>query len=328
MIDTLHFIRPLWLIAIPVVALAWWLVRRRDASQARVGGFVAPHLREALTVNRDARRGLRAVDGVAIAVLAAAIAAAGPTWSKQASPWFTETAPLVVAIEVSDSMRSNDLQPTRLDRARFKVMDLVAARTGSRTALIAYAGSAHIVVPPTTDADVLQPFLESLDPAIMPTPGSAADRVLPLARTLLGDQAAGGTLLFVNDGFESGDVAPLAEFAAQPGSPALAALVVGTDEGGVALLPDGSPVMADGGGRLETGVDASTLRRVGSAANVTVGRASTGDADIRQLTRAIQSNLRLADDPDAEWRDQGWWLLWPAVLLSLLWFRRGWTMQW
>jgi Ca-activated chloride channel family protein len=327
MIDALHFIRPLWLIALPVILLAWWLVRRRDASQAKVGDFVAPHLRDALTVNRDARRGVRAVDGVAIALLAAAIAAAGPTWSKQASPWFTETAPLVVAIEVSDSMRSNDLQPTRLDRARFKVMDLVAERTGSRTALIAYAGSAHIVVPPSTDAEVLQPFLESLDPAIMPTPGAAADKVLPLAKSLLGDQAAGGTLLFVNDGFESGDVAPLAEFAEQDGAPALAALVVGTEEGGVALMPDGSPVMADGG-RLDTRVDNSILRRVASVANVTVVRAGTGDADIRQLTRAIQSNLRLADDPDAEWQDQGWWFLWAAALLSLLWFRRGWTMQW
>jgi Ca-activated chloride channel family protein len=327
MIDALHFIRPLWLIALPIIGLTWWLVRRRDASQAKVGNFVAPHLREALTVNRDARRGLRAVDGVAIAMLAATIASAGPTWSKQASPWFTETAPLIVAIEVSDSMRSNDFQPTRLDRARFKVMDLVAERTGSRTALIAYAGSAHIVVPPSTDAAVLQPFLESLDPAIMPAPGSAADRVLPLARTLLGDQAAGGTLLFVNDGFDSGDVAPLTEFAAQPDSPALAALVVGTDEGGVALLPDGTPVMSNGG-RLDTRVDESMLRRVASAANVTVVRASTGDGDIRQLLRTIQSNLRLADDPDAEWRDQGWWLLWPAALLSLLWFRRGWTMQW
>ena len=328
MIDALHFIRPLWLIVLPVIVLVWWLVRRRDASQAKVGDFVAPHLREALTVNRDARRGLRAVDGVAIALLTAAIAASGPTWSKQASPWFTETAPLVVAIEVSDSMRSNDLQPTRLDRARFKLMDLVAARTGSRTALIAYAGSAHIVVPPSTDADVLQPFLESLDPAIMPAAGSTAENVLPLAKTLLGDEAAGGTLLFVNDGFDSGDVAPLTEFAAEAGSPALAALVVGTDEGGVALMPDGSPVMADSGGRLDTRVDASILRRVASAADVTVVRASTGDADIRQLTRAIQSNLRLADDPDAEWQDQGWWMLWPAALLSLLWFRRGWTMQW
>jgi Ca-activated chloride channel family protein len=175
---------------------------------------------------------------------------------------------------------------------------------------------------------VLQPFLESLDPAIMPAPGASAANVLPLAKSLLGEQAATGTLLFVSDGFDSGDVAPLAEFASQPDSPALAALIVGTDEGGVALMPDGSPVMAAGGGRLDTAIDTSMLRRVSAEANVSVVRAGTGDADIRQLLRTIQSNLRQADDPDARWTDQGWWLLWPAALLSLLWFRRGWTMQW
>ena len=164
--------------------------------------LASPHLRDALTVNRSDHARIRPVDGVAITAVLIAIAAAGPTWSKQQSPWFAETAPLVVAIEVSDSMRANDLLPTRLDRARFKVLDLVAARTGSRTAIIAYAGSAHIVVPPSTDIDVIKPLLESLDPAIMPLGGAAATAVLPLAESLLGDEAAIGTVLFVNDGFD------------------------------------------------------------------------------------------------------------------------------
>jgi Ca-activated chloride channel family protein len=299
-IEMLHFLRPMWLFALPAIVLIWWLVRRREASQ--VGELVAPHLREALTVNRNMRKGIRAVDGVCIATIFAVLAAAGPTWSKQPSPWFSESAPLVIAIEVSDSMRSNDAQPTRLDRARFKVMDLVAARTGSRTALIAYSGSAHIVVPPSTDADVLKPLLESLDPAIMPTAGSQASGVLPLAKSLLGDRL--------------------------PDTPSLAALVVGSDEGGVAFMPDGSPVMAATGGRLDTSIDPALLRRVASEAKMSVVRAGTGDADIRQLLRTIQSNLLQADDPDAVWRDQGWWLIWPAMLLVLLWFRRGWTMRW
>jgi Ca-activated chloride channel family protein len=328
MIELLHFLRPGWLLALPVIALTWWLVRRREPARAGAGEFVAAHLCDALTVNRDARKGVRAVDGVALAMLACAVAAAGPTWSKQASPWFEETAPLVIAMEVSDSMRSNDLLPTRLDRARFKVLDLVAERTGSRSALIAYAGSAHIVMPPSSDLAVLKPFLESLDPAIMPVRGASAAAVLPLARDLLGEHAEIGTVLFVNDGFDSADIPVMAAFAEAPGMPALAALVVGTDAGGVAFMPDGSPVMAEGGGRLDTSVDAGILRRATGEAGVTVVRAGTGDADIRQLLRAIESNLRQADDPDARWRDQGWWFLWPALLLSLLWFRRGWTMQW
>ena len=326
--DLFHFIRPLWLMSIPVIGLAWWLARRREARTTSIGDLVAPHLRDALTVNRSDHARIRPVNGVAITAVLIAIAAAGPTWSKQQSPWFAETAPLVVAIEVSDSMRANDLLPTRLDRARFKVLDLVAARTGSRTAIIAYAGSAHIVVPPTTDVDVIKPLLESLDPAVMPLGGAVATAVLPVAERLLGDDAAIGTVLFVNDGFDAADVSLFADYASRQGAPAIAALVVGTDDGGVALMPDGSPVMAQSGGRIDTGIDASVLRRLSREANVPVVRAGTGDDDIRRLLRTIESNLRQADDPNAQWKDEGWLFLWPAALLSLLWFRRGWTMQW
>ena len=327
-LELFHLVRPAWLVALPIIGLTWWLVRRVNANPAQTSSFLAPHLRDALTVNRNATRAYRPVDGMAIALVALAFAAAGPSWSKQPSPWFAETAPLVIAIEVSDSMRSNDVQPTRLDRARFKVLDLIAARTGSRTALIAYAGTAHVVVPPSRDAAVLKPFLESLDPGIMPTPGADLSTVLPLARDLLGEQSSTGTLLFVNDGFDASDTALLAGFASQPDTPSMAALVVGTTEGGVALMPDGAPVLAVGGGRLDTSVNASVLRRVSGEANVPVVHATAGDNDIRRLLRVIESNLQQADDPDARWRDQGWWLLWLAAPLVLLWFRRGWTMQW
>ena len=327
-LDVLHFMRPLWLIALPFVALAWWLVRRAETSKAGVGDLLAPHLREALTVNRYRRGMLRPVDGAALGLLTAVLAAAGPTWSKQRSPWFGETAPLVIAMEVSDSMRSNDLQPTRLDRARFELLDLIDQRTGSRTALIAYAGSAHIVMPPSRDIDVVKPFLESLDPAIMPVAGTDAATVLPLAQRVLGEEAAIGTLLFVNDGFEASDVLALAEYTGRDGTASVVALVVGTDEGGVALMPDGSAVMDSGGGRLDTSVDRAVLQRIQSSAGVPIVRAEAGDGDIRQLLRRIESNLKLADDPNAQWRDQAWWFVWPSALLALLWFRRGWTMQW
>ncbi len=328
MLELFHFMRPLWLLALPLILAFWWLARRREAEGAQTTSLVAPHLRKALTVNRDARGGLRPVDGVLIALLALAVGAAGPAWNKQPSPWFSETAPLVIAVEVSDSMRANDLQPTRLDRARFKVLDLIARRTGSRTALIAYAGTAHLVMPPTTDVDVVKPFLESLDPGIMPTQGANAAAVPELALEMLGDESAIGSLLFVNDGFDPADVAALRAFSDRPDAMSMVALVLGSDEGGVALMPDGSPVIGAAGGRLDTAVDADVLRRIEREARVPVIRASHGDADIRRLLQRIESSLAQADDPNAQWRDQAWWLLWPAALLTLLWFRRGWTMQW
>ena len=327
-LDLFHFLRPLWLLALPIIVLTWWLVKKHESQKSQVASMVAPHLRDALTINRERKRAFRPVDGIGIALTAAALAAAGPTWGKQPSPWFAETAPLVIAIEVSDSMRANDLQPTRLDRARFKILDLIEQRTGSSTALIAYAGSAHILMPPTKDINVVKPFLESLDPAIMPQPGAAAQTVLPLSRELLGADSVMGTLLFVNDGFDRLDIPDLVEFSQQPEAPSMAALIVGTDQGGVAYMPDGSPVLDPAGGRLETAVDGATLRRVESEAAVSVVRASNDDKDIRRLLRQIESNLQQADDPNAQWQDQGWPLIWPATILVLFWFRRGWTMRW
>lgn len=179
--EAFHFLRPLWLLPLSVVGLVWWWVRQQETNRVQLGSFVAPHLHDALTVNRAATLRVQPIDGMALALIASAIAAAGPTWSRQASPWFAETAPLVVAIEVSDSMRSNDLQPNRLERARFKVLDLMSQRTGSRTAVIAYAGSAHVVMPLSGDIEAIKPFLEGLDPGIMPVPGTDASLALPLA---------------------------------------------------------------------------------------------------------------------------------------------------
>ncbi|WP_040481577.1 VWA domain-containing protein [Luminiphilus syltensis] len=325
MTASFHFIRPEWLALAPVLMTLWWLVRQRIRERRQAATVVAPHLQSALTVDQGSSQRWFLIDHLTLLALCLVFATAGPTWSQQNSPWFEETAPMVIAIEVSDSMRSNDLLPTRLDRARFKVMDLLALRAGAPTALIAYAGSAHIVMPPSKDIAVITPFLESLDPAIMPEPGTRADRVMPLATSILGAEAAAGTLLFINDGFEPLDIDALAEFAATPETPSMSALVLGSDEGGVALLPDGTAVTQVGGGLLDTRVDSTVLNRVTKAAGVQVVRSTVGDRDIQRILRASESNLRAAEDPDAQWKDQAWWLLWPALLLSLLLFRRGWT---
>jgi Ca-activated chloride channel family protein len=327
-IELFHFLRPVWLILLPLIIGLWSYARWRADANASSGQLVASHLREALTVTRDRQDRFRPIDLATLLALSVVLAASGPTWSRQPSPWFAETAPLVVAIEVADSMRASDVAPTRLDRARFKLLDLIEARTGSRTAVIAYSGSAHIVLPPSSDVEVIKPLLESLDPAIMPLPGNNAADALPLALKLLGDNAAIGTVLFVNDGFDEADIPALAGFASTSVNPSLVALTVGTDAGGVALYPDGSAVTGPDGSRLDTSIDANLLARIESEAGIPVLRMTSDDSDVRRLQRTIASNLLQAEDPEARWRDEGWWFLWPAALLGALWFRRGWTMRW
>ena len=73
-LEAFHFIRPLWLLMLPVVAAIWWLARSAHLNRDTPGDEIAPHLRAALTVGNEGRRRLQPVDGVALALTLAVIA--------------------------------------------------------------------------------------------------------------------------------------------------------------------------------------------------------------------------------------------------------------
>lgn len=325
-----HFLRPAWLLAVPVAVLVWWLARRPATTKQGRDTGIAPHLLDHLTLNRQKTGRIRPIDLVAVVLLCATIAAAGPTWRRMPNPFFTETAPLVVALEVSDTMLASDVQPTRLERAKIKILDLVTLRAGARTALIAYSGSAHIVLPLTEDTSILKPFLEGLAPNIMPRKGQDAGAALSLAAELLAKGGVPGSILFVTDGIDASGIPAFAAHRKTEGASSVVALVVGTEEGGTVKFPDGGFLTDAGGRRVTAAIDTNILRQWERQGDVRVVRAGPGGADIREIERRVASDLRDALDTtgQTEWDDRGWLFIWPALLLALFWFRRGWTMPW
>ena len=187
-----HFLRPWLLLAIPVAVLLWLLVRRASGTAGPEAQGIAPHLAAALTVGAPKTRRIQPIDGVLLAAVLLALAAAGPTWSRVPNPLVADTAPLVVALKVTESMQTPDLAPTRADRARFKILDLIDRRAGARTALVAYAGTAHRVAPLTEDPNILRPLLEGLSPATMPVEGQDAGAALGLASDILAKAGTAG----------------------------------------------------------------------------------------------------------------------------------------
>ncbi len=299
-VGNLHFLRPAWLILLPILLTFGAWARRRERTTRPGAGVIAAHLLTALTVDRPTRRRIRPSDLVIASASLCALAAAGPAWRPADSPLFREQAPIVVALETSDSMLETDVAPTRLDRARQKILDLLALRTGARTGLVAYAGSAHEVVPPTDDPTLLKSFLEGLEPAIMPLPGDETAEAIALARTMLAHEPMRGTIVLVTDGIPPSQRASIPRGRDRDPSDVVA-LVVGRHLSLGDLEDQGIPVV----------------------------RTTIDDGDVEKLVERIRSNrLRAGEDDIPRDRDEGHWLVSVAALIGLLWYRRGFTMQW
>jgi Ca-activated chloride channel family protein len=291
-----HFLRPLWLFALlPVVAVVL-LVVRRQRPETQWGDVIAPNLLKHLLVEPDRGWHINPVYLIAAGLVISIIALAGPAWRHELPPFVEDKAPLMIAISVAPSMSDRDVPPSRLERAKQKVRDLLAARAGARTGLIAFSGTAHLVMPMTDDRAVIEPFLAALTPELMPVQGNNAIAAVALATTVMAAESLAGTILVIGDGI--GDEAAVRRVAGRNG----------------VLMLSVAPPQTD-------------LR--GSMRSDTV-RATVDGSDIRSLERRIETRYQSAQSAafGARWRDEGYWLLLPAALLGLLWFRRGTAVAW
>lgn len=290
-----HFLRPHWLLLLlPVAAIVALLLRRQNA-ETQWGGVIAPNLLKHLLVKPDRRWRTNAVHLIGLGLFISILALAGPTWRRELPPFVEDKAPLMIALSVAPSMNERDVAPSRLERAKQKVRDLLASRAGARNGLIAYSGTAHLVMPLTDDRLVIEPFLAALSQNIMPSQGDNAAAAVDLATKVMATESVAGTILLVADGI-------LDE----------AAVRQAAGRNNVLLLSILPPQSDSRGLRLDS------------------VRATVDGADIRALERRIETRFASAQSAafGERWRDEGYWLLLPAALLGLLWFRRGTTVPW
>jgi Ca-activated chloride channel family protein len=304
-------------------------MRRRFDLERQWRGVIAPHLLRALTVDAGDRRMLRPYQLITALTALGALAAAGPTWEREVSPFAEDTAPLVIALDLSTSMNAVDIQPSRLERSKQKVRDLLARREGARTALVAYAGSAHTVLPLSDDPSIFETFLADLTTGVMPVEGKDPELALAEAQALLARDSVAGSILFLTDGIAEAAVPAFVQHA-ETSRDEVMVLAVGTSEGGPVPLADGRFATDASGRRVMATLDRTGLDALSSQAGVFVASTTVDEADVDRVQSRVQRNLQRAqqDDPTARWKDEGYWLVWPMLLLAALWFRKGWTVRW
>ena len=328
-LTALHFLRPQWLwLLIPAILLPVFWYRRNNV-RARWRNIISPLLLDHLIVGDTARRRIQPIHTLALLIGISAITVAGPTWQQERPPFNQDKAPLVIVLELAHSMDATDVAPTRLERAKQKVLDLASARKGARTGLVVFAATAHLVVPPTEDPAMLELYLPALAPSLMPRDGKNASAGLDIAERLLAKDPVAGTIVFISDGFDQNQTDAFIQKAKQSHHQLLW-LAVGTENGGAIRGANGMITMDAEGLPLMGTFDADGIRKVAHEAGIPLASVRADDDDVAWVQRRAQTWLAEVDESKRapRWKETGYWLVLPLLALGLWGFRRGWTVKW
>ncbi len=321
-----HFIRPYWLLAIIPFVVIVTLMLRNKLSQGNWSAVCDAELLPFLLQEKAVNPSRWVLTTGAIAALLVIIALAGPTWQRLPSPVFRNESALVIALDLSRSMDAEDIKPSRLIRARYKIADILKQRKDGQTALLVYAGDAFTVTPLTDDTETIDSQLSALTTDIMPSEGNNTGIVLEKAVELF--KQAGlqkGQIVLVTDSVDNDKT--LATVKALDNY-TLSILGVGTTDGAPVALPEGGFLKDEQGTIVVPKLDASALAKLAQAGKGVYQTITANDADIQTLLSAVDKPVQQEGKENKnllldQWEDKGPWLLLLVLPLAALSFRKG-----
>lgn len=330
MLTEFHFLRPLWLLAIPLV---WWLVFRllgKWWSTANWEKIVEPHLLQFLATTPATQKTSLLPWIMCFTGTLLLLALAGPVREKVPQPLLQKSQARVLVLDLSFSMLATDIKPTRIDRARFKLEDLLKRFVEGDTALIAYAGEAFVISPLTHDPATIAALLPGLRPNIMPVPGSRAEHAFSLAANLLSRSKSGsGHIIWITDGIEGQDFAALENTV---GRNRLSILAVGTESGSPVALSEGGFLKDKNGAIVIPKLNSQPLEKLAGIKQGSFTVLSIDDRDVEGIIEAETTATDFIEDEQLrssdKWNEEGPWLLLLALPLAASLFRRGLLFSW
>lgn len=333
--ESLHFIRPLWLFALLPAALytIWYLFLQ--GHQSKQNNFVDKQLAEFVLSSesqQDHYKWLKAI-GIFIASLIAIIALSGPSWEKLPQPLIKQQDAVILLLDLSASMNSQDIKPSRLIRAKQKVADILANRADKQTALVAYAADAYVVTPITDDTKTISTHLPTLNSNTISKQGSRIDRAINKANELFEQTSINkGHVIAFTDGLQLTNETKQAISALNQAGHRLSILGIATKAGGpipklhTRTGQQNGFITDQSGNIILSKLERRTLNKAANLGNGVYADITVNDTDIKRLQK--QSTLSAGQNKETDrisdqWKDMGAYLVILLLPFLLLCFRRG-----
>ncbi|GGW98735.1 VWA domain-containing protein [Salegentibacter mishustinae] len=314
----------LWLLLLIPVVLLVYLIFRIWQKRAR-SKFAKPELLGYLSPNRSSFKPLLKVLLIVFALAALVVGLVNPKIGSQLETVKREGVDIVFAVDVSKSMEAEDIAPSRLEKSKQLVRQIIGNLGSDRVGIIAYAGSAFPQLPITTDYGSAEMFLESLNTDVISSQGTAIGDAIDLATGFFDDNQQTNRVMFIiSDGEDhGGNIEDMARQAAEAGI-RIYTIGVGTTKGGPIPIKRNGVIQNykkdNQGETVITKLDPSTLQEIAEEAN---GEYIDGNVTA-EVTEKVQEELLTIEKTEfeakqfADYKSQFQWFVGLAILLLLL----------
>jgi Ca-activated chloride channel family protein len=331
MINSVHFIRPYWLwglIPIFFIILLLWKTRTKNTVWENI---CDPHLLDRLLISTSKNSKALPLTLLAFGWFVGIIALAGPSFSKVNMPIYQKLDSKIIVLDLSPSMNASDVKPSRLTRAKYKIKEILKNSKEGQIGLIVFADEPYTVSPLTHDAKTILSMIPNLSTEIMPTTGQRIGRALSHAAKIM--QQAGienGKLLLITPGPVKAKDHEIARQLSENGYKT-SVLSIGSLEGAPIAEDEGNFLKDAKGNILFSYCDKCGLQELAGHGQGHYMDFTNNNEDINALlgseVNPLKSIETLNDNLAAErWKDDGIWLVYLLLPLTLLGFRRGWLI--
>ena len=329
-LETFHFLRPEWFLAlIPLTVFLIFTWRRRAHHNAFWQKHVDAHLMNHVVIDNGSKQNHRHIYLMAAIAMLCIVALAGPVWEKVPQPVYQAPVARVIMLDLSQSMNSTDLKPSRIERSKFKILELLKQPWDGLTSLIVFSDQAFTLIPLTQDTDIIAEVVASLSPDIMPSQGSEPQNAIAAALHMLEDTAIReAQFVLFTDGVNS--MASSSEIAQNYDAARwqLTVFGIGTEKGAPIPSPQGGFIQQKGGAPVIARLETAALQQFSSFFHGRYVTLSLDQSDLHALSletfdsRLVSNDETQKREADA-WREEGPWLLLIILPLTALLFRRG-----
>lgn len=295
-LDDIHFAQPWAFVLFLITAISPFLLglfKAWSKPSAQDAEFVSPEMREALFdeahLVKDSSRTINALFW--LGALALSLALTRPQWGVIEQTVQQKGLDIVIAIDLSSSMRADDIKPSRIENARRELAFLVEELHGNRIGLVGFAGSAFLFCPLTLDTDAVELFLGEMKIEAVPVPGTAlGDAIRTGLETFkLGGDAQSGSkvLLLLTDG-EDHESSPIqAAKEAETEGVIIDTIGLGTAAG--SLIPDeaGGMVRDQQGEPVLSKLDGAVLKEISETTGGVFLRLDESDNGLRSYLKTL-----------------------------------------